>query len=168
MVNLAYINSLDSEKLKEDLLKCSGSRVWTEDLQGQRPFSSAEELERKSSAAWKKLTHKDWLEAFAHHPKIGDLESLRKKFATTANWASNEQSAMSSASEQIIKKLAVGNEQYQDKFGYIFIVCATGKTAPEMLCLLEERLANTPEVEFEIACREQQKITQLRLEKLTP
>ncbi len=132
----------------------------------EHPFASAEELKSKSETAWKSLTRSDWLAAFAHHPKIGDVESLHKKFATTAGWAANEQSGVGSASEDIINSLARGNQEYEARFGYIFIVCATGKTAAEMLGLLATRLEHEPDTEFDIACREQKKITQLRLEKL--
>jgi 2-oxo-4-hydroxy-4-carboxy-5-ureidoimidazoline decarboxylase len=167
-INLAAINSLDEDRLQEAFLKCSGSAVWADQLTGQRPFSTAADLQAKVAAAWNELTHEDWLKAFASHPKIGDLESLRKKFASTASWASNEQSGVNSAAEETLKELAEGNDLYEKRFGHIFIVCATGKTASEMLSLLKERLNNLPEVEFKIACNEQKKITQLRLEKLQP
>jgi 2-oxo-4-hydroxy-4-carboxy-5-ureidoimidazoline decarboxylase len=106
------------------------------------------------------------LEAFTHHPKIGDAKSLAEKFATTKEWASNEQSGVNEASILTLNKLAEGNKAYEEKFGYIFIVCATGKSASEMLSLLESRITNTPEVEIEIAMREQNKITHLRIDKL--
>jgi 2-oxo-4-hydroxy-4-carboxy-5-ureidoimidazoline decarboxylase len=168
MINLDHINTLAADQLQDKFLKCSGSKIWTAEMKRQRPFASVEELENISDAAWKKLTHEDWLQAFAHHPKIGDVESLRKKFASTANWASNEQLGVNNAPEATIERLSLGNQNYENKFGYIFIVCATGKTASEMLSLLEQRLNNAPEIEFEIACTEQKKITQLRLEKLEP
>jgi 2-oxo-4-hydroxy-4-carboxy-5-ureidoimidazoline decarboxylase len=167
-MNLNLINTLAADLFTDKLLKCSGSKIWTDEMQRQRPFSTVEDLNSKSDTAWKKLTQDDWLEAFTHHPKIGDVENLRQKFASTANWASNEQSGVNSASEETIKKLSHGNQSYKDKFGYIFIVCATGKSASEMLGLLEQRIDNPPEIEFENACNEQKKITQLRLEKLEP
>ena len=111
----------------------------------------------------------DYLEAFSHHPQIGaDPEKLRKKFKGTHQWASHEQSGMREASEACIQELAQRNREYYDRFGYIFIVCATGKTANEMLSLLKDRLSNTQETELLIAANEQAKITQIRLEKLTP
>jgi 2-oxo-4-hydroxy-4-carboxy-5-ureidoimidazoline decarboxylase len=168
MKNLDYINSLACESLEDKLLKCSGSKIWTVEMARQKPFATTEELKSKSENAWKKLTEDNWLEAFTHHPQIGDVESLRQKFASTASWATNEQSGVNSASEETIKKLAEGNQRYLERFGYIFIVCATGKTAAEMLSLLEQRINNAPEIEFENACNEQKKITQLRLEKLEP
>lgn len=168
MINLAHINSLNKDQVREALFKCSGSSVWTDSMMMRWPYASGEDLIKCSEAAWSKLSDKDWLQAFAHHPKIGDLESLRQKFASTATWASGEQTSVTNASEETLRRLAEGNERYEEKFGYIFIVCATGKTAPEMLSILEERLPNQAGAEFEIACNEQKKITQLRMEKLQP
>ena len=90
----------------------------------------------------------DWLEAFAAHPRIGDSDALRARFATTAAWASREQAGALGASEDVLEDLAMGNRQYEERFGFIFIVCATGKTAEEMLELLRQRLANDPEAEI--------------------
>ena len=115
---------------------------------------------------WTKLTPDDWKEAFSHHPKIGDIKSLRKKFASTADMAEGEQSGVMQTSERTLQALAEGNNLYEAKFGYIFIVCATGKGAEEMLALLNERLHHYPEEEIAIAAKEQAKITKLRLEKM--
>ena len=133
------------------------------------PFFPAEDLVEVLEDAeeqWYQCSEEDWKEAFAHHPKIGDIDSLKKKFASTANWASGEQSGVDTASQQTIEALAKGNKEYEKKFGYIFIVCATGKSADEMLGLLTTRLLNDPKDEIEIAADEQNKITKLRLEKL--
>jgi 2-oxo-4-hydroxy-4-carboxy-5-ureidoimidazoline decarboxylase len=130
------------------------------------PIEDLVELLDDAEEQWYKCSPEDWKEAFSHHPKIGDIDSLKKKFASTANWAIGEQGRASTASEETIKSLAKGNKEYEDKFGYIFIVCATGKSADEMLTILESRLPNDPEKEIEIAADEQNKITRLRLEKL--
>ena len=132
----------------------------------QSPFTDLADLRAKAEAAWKPLTKTDWLLAFKIHPKIGDKESLRQRFASTSNWASHEQSGTAHAGEEVLHALADGNVEYETKFGYIFIVCATGKSAQEMLTLLNERLQNDADTEFSIACGEQKKITALRLEKL--
>lgn len=109
----------------------------------------------------------DLLEAFSHHPQIGaDLESLRKKFAATATWSAGEQSAINTADEMTLLGLVEWNRDYLAKFGYIFIVCATGKSAAEMLALLRARLPNDLEAELNIAAAEQAKILHLRLDKL--
>ena len=103
---------------------------------------------------------------FQHHPKIGSVAELEKKFASTAKWASGEQAAVKDANQAVLQALSAGNEAYEAKFGYIFIVCATGKSAEEMLNLLKQRLPNSPEIEIEIAKGEQMKITIIRLKKL--
>jgi 2-oxo-4-hydroxy-4-carboxy-5-ureidoimidazoline decarboxylase len=124
------------------------------------------ELLNDAEDQWYECSEADWLQAFTHHPKIGDVDSLKKKFASTAKWAGNEQGAVNSASEETLKALAKGNDDYEKKFGFIFIVCATGKSADEMLQLLQERLPNDKAGEIKIAMEEQNKITQLRLQKL--
>jgi len=108
----------------------------------------------------------DWKEAFTHHPRIGDVASLTEKFASTALWASGEQNGVNTASKETIEALAEANRLYEEKFGYIFIVCATGKSAEQMLTLLKQRLHNSPKEEIEVAAEEQNMITKLRLEKL--
>ncbi len=133
------------------------------------PFIPADdlvELLEDAEEQWWKCNEDDWKEAFTHHPKIGDADSLSKKFASTAQWASGEQSSVSLASKETIEALAEGNRLYEEKFGYIFIVCATGKSAEEMLGLLHARLPNTAAEEILIAADEQNKITKLRIEKM--
>ena len=105
------------------------------------------------------------MEAFAHHPRIGDLESIRKKYAATAAFASGEQAGVVGATEAVALGLSKGNQEYENKFGDIFLVCATGKSAAEMLGLLKERLKNDPVTELKIAVGEQEKITRIRLER---
>ena len=119
-----------------------------------------------AESLWSDLPLQDWLEAFAAHPRIGDLDSLRKKFATTADWAAAEQSGVAGATETVLLALSKGNRRYEERFGYLFIVCATGKTAPEMHAILERRLGNQLDQELKEAASEQAKITRLRLEKL--
>jgi 2-oxo-4-hydroxy-4-carboxy-5-ureidoimidazoline decarboxylase len=165
-VTLHELNTLPREQLKAELAKCCGSPAWVDKMLPFFPADDLVELLEDAEEQWFLCTPEDWKEAFAHHPKIGDTESLKKKFASTAQWASGEQSGVSNASPEIIEALAEGNRLYEEKFGYIFIVCATGKPAAEMLALLQERLSNDPGVEIEIAADEQNKITKLRLEKL--
>ncbi|MDB5234822.1 MAG: hypothetical protein JWR44_1815 [Hymenobacter sp.] len=131
------------------------------------PVADAEMLMQQATVIWNKLSEADWREAFTHHPKIGgDVAALREKFASTSTWAEGEQASVKQASQATLEALAAGNSDYEQKFGYIFIVCATGKTAEEMLTLLQARLPNKPEVEILIAMGEQDKITRIRLEKL--
>ena len=165
-MTLHDLNTLPKEQLIEELTKCCGSSNW---VQRMLPFIPAEdlvELLEDAEEQWYKCSEADWKEAFAHHPKIGDLQFLKKKFTATAELAGKEQQAVELASSETLKQLAEANRIYEEKFGYIFIVCATGKTAEEMLAILNTRLQNSPEVEIEIAADEQNKITKLRLEKL--
>jgi 2-oxo-4-hydroxy-4-carboxy-5-ureidoimidazoline decarboxylase len=165
-MTLYDLNMLPKAQLRLELLKCCGSSAWVEKVMNFFPIEDLVELLDDAEEEWYKCSQEDWKEAFSHHPKIGDIDSLKKKFASTANWAMGEQSGTSTASEETIEALAKGNEEYEDKFGYIFIVCATGKSADEMLTVLKSRLLNDPEKEIEIAADEQNKITRLRLEKL--
>ncbi|MER3497473.1 MAG: OHCU decarboxylase [Chitinophagaceae bacterium] len=159
-------NHLDKEKKRELLRQCCGSSAWIEKMLAMPAAEDMIDLFEDAEEAWYACSEDDWKQAFAHHPKIGDIDSLRQKFASTANWAEDEQAAVKQASEQTLQALAEGNKKYEEKFGYIFIVSASGKSAEEMLGILTARLTNDPEEEIKIAVDEQNKITRLRLEKL--
>ncbi len=165
-MTIAEFDHLSSEKKKELLTQCCGSSVWVNKMIAEPPFKSLIGLTKTAEQKWYECTEQDWLEAFRHHPKIGDIDSLKKKFASTAHLAANEQSSVNIAPAEVLVNLAKGNEAYENKFGYIFIVCATGKSAEEMLKTLRSRLPNKPKDEIKIAAEEQMKITKLRLEKL--
>jgi 2-oxo-4-hydroxy-4-carboxy-5-ureidoimidazoline decarboxylase len=165
-MTLETFNLLDKETAMFNLLACCGSGTWAGSMEKKRPFKSLEDLLVASDASWKECHKSDWLEAFAHHPKIGDLKSLEEKFSSTKVWASGEQASVNYANNKVLQDLSTGNKQYEEKFGFIFIVCATGKSAEEMLNLLNARMNNTVEQELYIARDEQNKITQLRLKKL--
>lgn len=165
-MTLHELNTLPKSQLRQELMKCCGSAAWVDKIMTFFPIEDLVELLEDAEEQWFKCSQEDWKEAFSHHPKIGDLDSLKRKFASTANWAMGEQSGANTASEETIEALAKGNREYEAKFGYIFIVCATGKSAAEMLAILQSRLTNDPKEEIEIAADEQNKITRLRLEKL--
>lgn len=132
-----------------------------------RPFASADALLSQADEIWSHLEKPDYLEAFRHHPEIGEnLAELRSKFARTAELSLGEQAGVTTASEATLLALRHGNQAYRERFGYSFIVCASGKSASEMLALLEQRLPNTADSELGLAAAEQAKITHLRLEKL--
>ena len=151
----------------EPLSRCCGSTRWVSGLRARRPFLSRAALFGTAEEVWWHLSDRDWQEAFSHHPRIGaDPEKLRARFARTAEWAQGEQQGVMEASDETLQALGEANRSYEARFGYVFIVCATGKTAAEMLGLLEERLQNLPENEIRIAAGEQAKITRIRLEKL--
>ncbi|MBI4535224.1 MAG: 2-oxo-4-hydroxy-4-carboxy-5-ureidoimidazoline decarboxylase [Ignavibacteriae bacterium] len=149
-----------------EFLRCCGSRAWASEMAASRPFQGEKELLDVAEDVWLRLSPEDWKEAFSHHPRIGDRAKLREKFASTAQWAEREQAGVKDASEETLQLLLEGNREYEERFGHIFIVCATGKGADDMIALLRQRLGNPPGVELEIAAAEQQMITRLRLEKL--
>jgi len=165
-MTLHEFNILPKQQLIEELTKCCGSSAWVKRMLPFIPADDMIELLEDAEEEWNKCSEEDWKEAFSHHPKIGDVESVAKKFTSTAQWATGEQSAVNLASKETIEALAEGNRLYEEKFGYIFIVCATGKSAEEMLMLLRSRLKNSPEEEILVAADEQNKITRLRIEKL--
>lgn len=165
-MKLSEFNTLSKSRATNLLLACCGSNAWVQEMLLSMPFGDESSMFDAADASWRNRTETDFLEAFSHHPKIGDLDSLREKFASTAHLASSEQGSVASASEEVLQGLAKGNADYERKFGFIFIVCATGKTAAEMLELLQTRLPNSREKELQIAAGEQTKITRIRLEKL--
>jgi 5-hydroxyisourate hydrolase/2-oxo-4-hydroxy-4-carboxy-5-ureidoimidazoline decarboxylase len=166
-MNFEEFNQLKPGEAKVELLKCCGSEKWVDNMIEHFPFQNPTILFQKSNDIWyDECSEKDWLEAFKYHPKIGDIESLQKKFSSTKDWATGEQSGLNTASPETIENLAKINQAYEEKFGYIFIVCATGKSADEMLQLAEARIKNDLEIEIHLAKGEQQKITLIRLQKL--
>lgn len=165
-MRLTDFNALSTDEAVKDLMRCCGARRWAAQLAARRPFQTLEAVLHEADEIWSRMDRTDWLEAFRHHPKIGDVASLRTRFAATRQWAAGEQAGVQTADEEVLRRLAEGNARYEEKFGFIFIVCATGKTAPEMLALLEARLKNRPADELRIAAAEQAKITRIRLCKL--
>ncbi len=164
-MTIAEFDHLESSRKKALLLQCCGSSAWADKMIKMPPAEDLIDLFEDAEEAWYECSEADWKEAFTHHPKVGDVDTLRNKFASD-QFAADEQSSINDASEQTLQLLAVRNEQYEKKFGYIFIVFATGKSAREMLELLDARLQNDPEDEIKIAMDEQNKITKLRLEKI--
>ncbi|CEM16646.1 unnamed protein product [Vitrella brassicaformis CCMP3155] len=165
-IDVDRLNMMSADEAREAFLQCCHSSRWAIRMETLRPFASLDELEAAADRIWDNLSEPDWLEAFRGHPKIGDVDQLRQKFAATAAMCENEQAGARSASEAVLRRLKEGNDQYQGQNGFIFIVCATGKSAGEMLALLEERLKNNRRVELANACAEQAKITKLRLRKV--
>ncbi len=166
MGGLPRLNDLPAAEARAELLRCCGSSRWVEAMLARRPFADVATLFAASDEVFGSLEAADWREAFAHHPRIGDMDALRARFASTEQWAAGEQAGVDGAAEELLAALAEGNQAYEERFGYIFIVCATGKSAEEMLGLLLERLAHSPQAEIRIAAGEQARITRIRLEKL--
>ena len=161
------INEAAPDDARRMLLTCCGSTRWADRMLARRPFKTPQYLIAAAREEWFALTQHDWLEAFRHHPKIGDRDALRQRFPATHHLSEREQAGMSGASDAVIDALAEGNRSYEAKFGYIFIVCATGLSADEMLAILRERLDNDPAREIQIAAEEQAKITVLRVVSLS-
>ncbi|EAQ99152.1 2-oxo-4-hydroxy-4-carboxy-5-ureidoimidazoline decarboxylase [Congregibacter litoralis] len=164
-MTLEEFNALDEAAAAQALELCCVSQQWIEGMLRERPFANKSNLRNCAETVWNTLGRDDYLEAFEGHPKIGDVDSLKAKYAGSGNLAAHEQSGVAAATDDVIERLAAGNERYETRFGYIFIVCATGKSALEMCELLEQRLDNDPERELAIAAREQLKILQIRLEQ---
>lgn len=163
-MTLAEFNSLPAEEAWRVLQRCCGAENWVDYVCGHRPYRDRKAFDRAVSNAFDDMDEDDWRETFSSHPRIGDVEALREKFAETA--AGEEQSGVKGAADDVLKALARGNKEYEKRFGFIFIVFATGKSAGEMLEILQSRLGNDPEHELRTAAEEQRKITALRLDKM--
>ncbi|HKV33165.1 MAG TPA: 2-oxo-4-hydroxy-4-carboxy-5-ureidoimidazoline decarboxylase [Pyrinomonadaceae bacterium] len=166
MHDLAWLNELDPEEARTELLKCCGATRWAATIERHRPYASLEQLLAKANDVWWSLNETDWLEAFRSHPRIGERKAANAVSAQSQQWSAQEQQGVQNAAQQTIDKLAQLNLDYEKKFGFIFIVCATGKSSDEILALLEQRLPNDASTELPIAAGEQAKITELRLRKL--
>lgn len=157
-MTVVELNLLAAASAEVELLRCCGSRRWSRLMAAERPFTNSDVLAASAERLWWSLSAADWLEAFAAHPRIGERLG--------AGWAHEEQAGAASATEDVRRGLERHNREYEQRFGYTFLVCATGRTAGEMLAILEHRLRNTPHDELQIAAVEQRKITGLRLAKL--
>ncbi len=162
-MTISDFNNLTKEQAGEYLFACCSSQKFATLLMNHFPFDSEKKLVDAATNIWyNECNETDWRASFRHHPKIGDVKSLREKFA------GKEQAGVAIATNETIEALAKANTDYESKFGFIFIVCATGKSADEMLSLLNNRLKNSVEEELNIAMGEQQKISIIRFKKLLP
>jgi 2-oxo-4-hydroxy-4-carboxy-5-ureidoimidazoline decarboxylase len=165
-VTVTELDRLIEPEARRVLGHCCGARRWVDAMLAARPFADRAGLMDAADRADRMLGRDDWLEAFAQHPRIGDFESLRTRFGTAADWSRAEQRDARDAGERTLHALADGNRDYERRFGHLFIVCATGRSAEEMLAMLRERLAHDPDLELEVAAGEQSRITRLRLDRL--
>ncbi|HEX9200422.1 MAG TPA: 2-oxo-4-hydroxy-4-carboxy-5-ureidoimidazoline decarboxylase [Paraburkholderia sp.] len=161
---LAHWNELDAESAAREILPCCASRDWANFLAARRPFSDAQQLLEASDQVWTALAEPAWCEAFDSHPRIGQ-QHARAATAESLAWSSEEQSSAMSDEDAIKLALAEGNRQYEERFGRIFIVCASGKSAAEILAILNTRLQNDAAAEMLEAAEQQRQITQLRLRR---
>ena len=163
---LEKLNHATEETAISDLLSCCGSSKWAEKMAEARTFADSDILLKKAEEIWRNLEIKDWLEAFGTHPKIGAKKKVQQATAQSAEWSEGEQSGINAANNSVLTELEESNYLYEKKFGFIFIVCATGKSVAEMLEICQERLSNSSDKEIFIAADEQRKITEIRLKKL--
>jgi len=157
-MTLMELNRLPDTRAEAELTRCCASHRWVHLMTAERPFGNSQVLSAVAQRLWWSLAAADWLEAFAAHPRIGEQ--------ATSTWSAQEQARAMETGDDAHARLAVGNRAYEKRFGYTFIVCATDKSAEEILSILEQRLLNEPADELQIAADEQRKITELRLNKL--
>ena len=165
-MNTAELNSLPRQTAFDTFHQCCAAKRWVEMMVDAMPYADVAAVLDSASRHWLAMEKTDYLEAFDGHPRIGDPDSLKEKYRNTHALASGEQSRVGEAGEQVLDQLVDYNQRYFDKFGYIFIVCATGKSAEQMLELLKSRLGNAPDRELGVAAAEQAKITAIRLGNL--
>ncbi len=163
---LEQLNSLSADAAEVEFRKCCGSTAWASTMASERPFASLAELITKADDVWWSLRPNDWLEAFRCHPKIGERKAADRTSLEAQKWSEQEQAGVGKMTQATTQSLTELNQEYEEKFGYIYIVCATGKSSGEMLASLRERVKNDPATELRSAASEQAKITQLRLKKL--
>jgi OHCU decarboxylase len=163
-MTLDEFDALPSARAESVLMDCCGSARWAASVASRRPYVTVEALHKAADAIWWKLDRADWMEAFSHHPQIGDKPASGSESAR--QWAEGEQTGARAATEEVKTRLARANRAYFEKFGYIYIVCATGKTAEGMLAILNQRLQNDLPSELSIAAEQQRLITRIRLDKL--
>jgi 2-oxo-4-hydroxy-4-carboxy-5-ureidoimidazoline decarboxylase len=162
---LARWNGLPQEEAVREILACCGSKTWAASMASKRPIQDEDSLMTTSDAIWSGLGEQDWLEAFRSHPRIGESHAEEVAPAQSSAWSAQEQQKASSADEAVMVALKWGNREYEQKFGRIFIICATGKSASEILEILRRRLHNDEATELRQAAEEQRQIMHIRLNK---
>ncbi len=161
---LAAWNKADEATALDAMIACCAAHRWAQSMVAQRPLQTVETLSLTADAVWSTVEEADWMEAFASHPRIG-VRKAAPQPTQSAAWSEQEQSGASSACNSVLAQLAEGNAAYEQRFGFTYIVCATGKSADEMLAILERRLANDRAAELREAAEQQRQITQIRLRK---
>jgi len=157
-------NTADEAEALDEMLACCGARNWASAMVALRPIGNVFELSEAADRVWATMSEADWMEAFACHPRIGERKATQD-VAKSTTWSRQEQSSVAIAEANVLTQLTEGNAQYEGKFGFTYIVCATGKTADELLTILKRRLANDRATELREAAEQQRQITQIRLGK---
>jgi OHCU decarboxylase len=157
-------NEASAEAAMDPMIACCGSRRWAAAMVALRPIAGVTELSEAADRVWSEMAEADWMEAFACHPRIGQRKAAHATAKSVA-WSRQEQSTADDAAKKVLDELAEGNTLYEKRFGFTYIVCATGKSAEEMLAILRRRLAGTRTTELHEAAEQQRQITQIRLGK---
>jgi OHCU decarboxylase len=157
-MTLTDLNTMPHDEAVAEFGRCCGSRTWAQKMAERRPFENIDRMTAEADRIWSVLAPGDWLEAFGAHPRIGER--------ATSAWSHQEQAGAASAGADVRARLAEGNRRYEERFGYTFLICATGKSAEQMLSALQIRLRNEAAAELTVAAEEQRQITDLRLRKL--
>jgi OHCU decarboxylase len=165
-VTLRELDALSESDAADLLRSCCGSARWIDAMVARRPFRSEEELLSAADDVWSSCTEEDWLEAFAHHPRIGATQATAAQTGQAGQWSAEEQGRVRSAASVVQEDLVEVNRAYEERFGFIYIVCATGKSPEELLSIANRRLSNGRDTELRIAAEEQRRITHIRLQKL--
>lgn len=163
-VTLESWNNASAPEALEAMIACCGARRWAAAMVARRPIRTVFELSAAADEEWARMEESDWMEAFACHPRIGERKAAHASAQSSA-WSRQEQSSTNEAAERVLTELASGNEHYEQRFGFNYIVCATGKSAEEMLAILNRRLAGDRACELREAAEQQRQITRIRLEK---
>jgi len=165
-ISVEELNALSADRAAELFRACCGASRWVAGMVSRRPFFSRDAVLRAGDDEWDSTDEVDWLEAFSHHPRIGESATAAGGSLTARGWSASEQSSVASASDETRIGLARLNHEYESRFGFIYIVCATGRSAGDLLDFARKRMRNDREAELRVAAEEQRKITRLRLEKL--
>lgn len=160
---LTQWNRLPVDDAVKEILPCCGSKAWAGVMAARRPFPDVTTLLAASDETWSNLTAADWMEAFRSHPRIGESRAVQSASAQSATWSAQEQQTVAAAGDAVRIALAEANQEYEQRFRHIFIVCATGKSAPEILEILRRRLQNDEPTELREAAEQQRQITRIRL-----
>jgi len=161
---LAAWNAADEVTALQAMIACCGSKRWAQAIVAARPIESIEKLSEEADRVWSTMEEPDWMEAFACHPRIGERKAPHA-VEQSAAWSAQEQASTAQATERVMAELAAGNAVYEERYGFTYIVCAKGKSAEEMLAILNRRLASSHDAELREAAEQQRQITQIRLGK---
>lgn len=165
-MTVEQFNDLEADDARMALVNCCAANAWVDCMLNLRPYRQVSEIFQYAEVFWDKTNKYDWMEAFEGHPQIAEMHMFKNNYAVAGDLPDSEPSIMDDASDEVIEAMIARNEAYKTKFGFIFVAYSTGKSAEEVLGLLNDRLLNDKDKELRLAAEEQRKITRLRLQKL--